>query len=126
MYVAATFAHLVLRLYKNKNLRFSFEAYTLMTDKSYLYHARVPREEFLRWSCNEACITIRWDTASSCARNSRENAYSLFFLGLFRLDKRLDTKLYFIANSIHTEIKPQAKVNHDMNSQALTPCTTYD
>ena len=34
----------------------------------------------LRWSWNDVCITIRWDTANWCIRNSCEKRYSLFCL----------------------------------------------
>jgi len=36
----------------------------------------------LRRSWNEVYITIRWDTANWCVRNSCENRYSLFWFRL--------------------------------------------
>jgi len=48
-----------------------------------------------------------------------------FFLAVIAY-KRLDTNLYFITNNFDAEIKPQVKVNHDVNSLAFTPCATYD
>jgi len=48
----------------------------------------------------------------------------LFFLASI-VYKPLDTSLYFIINNLHTELKPQIKVNHDMNSLAFTLCTFY-
>jgi len=32
--------------------------------------------------------------------------------------KRLDTSLYFIIAELHTELKPQVNVSHNMNSPA--------
>ena len=49
MYITAIFTHFVLKLYKNKNLRYSFEKATVDTaDKAklYLQHARVIRKDF--------------------------------------------------------------------------------
>jgi len=48
----------------------------------HLQHGRVDREEFLRWYWNEVYITIRWHTASWCARNTCEKRYSLFYFRL--------------------------------------------
>jgi len=40
--------------------------------------------------------------------------------------KRLDTSLYVIIANLHTELKPQVKVSHSMNSPVYTPYTTSD
>jgi len=90
--------------------------YTTITankDKLYLYHARVIRQEFLQWSWNEVCITIKWDTASWWDRNSCKKRCSLFLLP--RSDyQRLDISLHFIITNFHTEIIPQVKVSCDI------------
>ena len=36
----------------------------------------------MRWSCNEAYITIRWDTARWYARNSCEKRYPIVFIAV--------------------------------------------
>jgi len=72
----------------------------------------------------KAHITIRWDTASLSARNRRKKRYSLLLLAV-RHYKRLDTSLLFIVTNFHTELKPQVKFNHDMNSPAFTLYTTF-
>ena len=40
--------------------------------------------------------------------------------------KRLDASLYFIITNLHTELKPQMQVGHDMNSITLTLHVTLD
>jgi len=43
----------------------------------------------------------------------------LFFAAIYC--KRLETSLHFIINNFKTDMKPQAKVNHDVNFLAFTP-----
>jgi len=62
-------------------------------------------ERFLRWFSNEVYITITWDAASWCARNSSENRYFLY-LPAVRDYKRLDTSWCFIITNFHIELKP--------------------
>jgi len=47
-----------------------------------MYHARVISEEYLRWTWNEVYITISWDAANWCARNSCEKRYSMLLLSV--------------------------------------------
>jgi len=53
------------------------------------------------------------------------NTLLLFLLAVSDY-KWLDTCLYFIITNFHTELKPQAKVSHDMNFLTLTLHTTFD
>jgi len=49
----------------------------------------------LRWSWNEAYITIRWDTASWCAKTAVKSVTQLFLPAVIDYDyKRSDTSLY--------------------------------
>jgi len=62
-------------------------------------------DRFLRWFANEVYITITWDAASWCARNSSENRYFLYLLAV-RDYRRLDTSWCFIITNFHIEVKP--------------------
>ena len=46
-------------------------------------------KDILRWPWNEAYITIRWDTARWCTRNSGKERYSLFLRFYLRIDTNL-------------------------------------
>jgi len=39
---------------------------------------------------------------------------------------RVSTSLLFIVTNFHTDLKPQVKVNHDMNSTAIALYTMFD
>jgi len=69
-------------------------------------------------------ITIRWGRGSWWARNCSDKRHS-FFTSVSEY-KRLDASLYFIITNFHTELKPQVKVSHDMNSPAFMLYTTFD
>jgi len=62
--------------------------------------------------------------ASWCGKNNCETRYSLFLLAVSEY-KWLYTSLYFIITDFHTELKPQVKVSHYMNSP-MQACTTQE
>jgi len=71
-------------------------------------------------------INTRWDTRKWCTNNSCEKGYSLFLLADSDR-KRLDINvLYFIITNVHTELKSQIKLSHEMISPTLTQYTTFD
>jgi len=114
--------------YKNKNLckgvRLGLIPQTRVRYTVFVARQRYQRGIFalvLKW----VFITIRWDTASWCARNSCEQGYSLFLLSVSD-HKCLDTSLYFIITNFHTEFKHQVKASHDNNSPACTLYTAFD
>jgi len=52
-------------------------------------------------------------------QKSLRTRYFVFFLAVSDY-KRFDASLYFIITSVHTELKPQAKISNGMNSPAFT------
>jgi len=74
---------------------------------------------------NEAFISIRWNTASWCASSSYTKCYALFSLAVVSDYKPIDTSLNFVITNFHTELKPQVKARHNMNSLAPKLCTVY-
>jgi len=82
-----------------------------------LVACQLDQRGILRWSWNEVYITIRWDAASWCARNSCEKCYSLF---CFRL---LITSAYIqvcISLSPTFTRSLNIEVSHGMNFPAFT------
>jgi len=52
--------------------------------------------------------------------------YSLFYFRLVITIKRVYANLYLIITNFYTELKPQVKVSHGMNSPAFTLYTMFD
>ena len=94
MHIASIFTHVVLEMCKNKKLRYWFEATLAQETRiGYISNTHGLSRRSLRWSWNEA-VTIKPDTASWCARNSREKRYSNWFYLRVIDYKRTDTSLY--------------------------------
>jgi len=80
IYLIAIFTHVVSKLCNNKKLRHWFKAtLTLETRIVYICNTHGYQRGTLQWPCNEAYISIRWDTARWCAKNSCEKRDSNCF-----------------------------------------------
>ena len=79
IYLNAVFTHVVLKLCKNKNLRYWFKATLALETRIACICNTHGYQRNLRWSWNATYITIRWDTASWFAQNSCEKRYSNCF-----------------------------------------------
>jgi len=119
-------AILFLKLYKNKNIRFTFKARVDAADKGKMQSMCSIPELSKRNFCDGLEIKftspqgqIQQAGASEAAEKSVIPCFTLV------IDyKRLDTRLYFIITSSHTKHKPQENVSHYMNSPIFTLYTT--